>query len=164
MLNKKSQAAMEFLMTYGWAIMIVLIGIGALFFLGVFNPSTPSTCNIASPFICQDVALKNLGFTALFIRLASTNIDTATIGNIKINGAVCPDASIKVGYKSDMTDLAATRDITNSKNTAAYVNCIMAGVPIAGSKFSGTFDITWTKTFGTNHVTSGTFSGTIESS
>jgi len=27
---KKSQAAMEFLMTYGWAILVVLVAIGAL--------------------------------------------------------------------------------------------------------------------------------------
>jgi len=37
--NKKGQAAMEFLMTYGWALLVVLIAIGALAFFGVLNPS-----------------------------------------------------------------------------------------------------------------------------
>ncbi|MEM7815876.1 MAG: hypothetical protein QXN71_02030 [Candidatus Aenigmatarchaeota archaeon] len=37
---KKAQSAMEYLMTYGWAILIVIIVAAALFALGVFNPST----------------------------------------------------------------------------------------------------------------------------
>ncbi len=35
---KKGQAAMEFLMTYGWAIVIVLAAIGALAYFGVLSP------------------------------------------------------------------------------------------------------------------------------
>jgi len=38
--NLKAQAAMEYLMTYGWAILIVVIVAAALFALGVFNPAT----------------------------------------------------------------------------------------------------------------------------
>ena len=37
---RKGQAAMEYLMTYGWAILIVVIVAAALFALGVFNPAT----------------------------------------------------------------------------------------------------------------------------
>ena len=37
--SKKSQAAMEFLMTYGWAILAAIIAIGVLAYFGVFNPS-----------------------------------------------------------------------------------------------------------------------------
>src|SRR3990172_218986 len=37
---KKAQSAMEYLMTYGWAILIVIIVAAALFALGVFSPST----------------------------------------------------------------------------------------------------------------------------
>src|SRR3989338_5866650 len=39
-MKKKGQAAMEYLMTYGWAILIVIIVAAALWALGVFNPST----------------------------------------------------------------------------------------------------------------------------
>ena len=51
---KRGQAAMEFLMTYGWAILVVLIALSALFFLGVFNPQTSNGCVVAAPFICND--------------------------------------------------------------------------------------------------------------
>lgn len=37
MKQKKGQAAMEFLMTYGWAILAAIIAIGALAYFGVFN-------------------------------------------------------------------------------------------------------------------------------
>jgi len=37
-MNKKGQAALEFLMTYGWAILILVIVIAALFAMNVFNP------------------------------------------------------------------------------------------------------------------------------
>ncbi len=35
---KKAQAAMEYLMTYGWAIIIVIIVAAALYAMGLFNP------------------------------------------------------------------------------------------------------------------------------
>jgi hypothetical protein len=40
MTTRKAQAAMEYLMTYGWAILIVIIVAAALYSLGIFNPST----------------------------------------------------------------------------------------------------------------------------
>ena len=38
--NLKLQSAMEYLMTYSWAILILAVVLGALFTLGLFNPST----------------------------------------------------------------------------------------------------------------------------
>ncbi|MBI4175870.1 MAG: hypothetical protein HY518_01590 [Candidatus Aenigmarchaeota archaeon] len=38
--RKSGQSAMEYLMTYGWAILIIIIVAAALFALGVFNPAT----------------------------------------------------------------------------------------------------------------------------
>ena len=37
-MRKKGQAAMEFLMTYGWAILAAVIAIGVLAYFGVFTP------------------------------------------------------------------------------------------------------------------------------
>ena len=47
---RKGQAALEFLITYGWAIMVVLAAIGALAYFGVLNPGNflPNKC-VASP-------------------------------------------------------------------------------------------------------------------
>ena len=47
---KRGQGALEYLITYGWAILIIVIIGGALFALGVFNPSTWGTNKRATGF------------------------------------------------------------------------------------------------------------------
>ena len=58
---RKAQAAMEFLMTYGWAIMVVLVVIGALAYFGVLNPSTfvPERCVLTLPLDCRAASMKD---------------------------------------------------------------------------------------------------------
>jgi len=57
---RKSQAAMEFLMTYGWAILVVLIAVGALAYFGLLSPDRLLTerCVITpgSGLFCDDYA------------------------------------------------------------------------------------------------------------
>ncbi len=54
-MGKKLQSAMEYLMTYGWAILIIAVVLGALFQLGIFNASTftpkapPGSCHVFRP-------------------------------------------------------------------------------------------------------------------
>ncbi|MCL5102228.1 MAG: LamG domain-containing protein [Candidatus Marsarchaeota archaeon] len=51
----KAQSAMEYLMTYGWAILVIAIVLAALYGLGVFNPLTfaakasPGSCTVVRP-------------------------------------------------------------------------------------------------------------------
>lgn len=63
MINKKGQAAMEFLMTYGWALLVVLIAIGALASFGVLNPGQflPETCTVAPGISCIDFSASETG-------------------------------------------------------------------------------------------------------
>jgi hypothetical protein len=39
-MNRRAQSALEYLLTYGWAILIVIIVGASLYALGVFNPGT----------------------------------------------------------------------------------------------------------------------------
>lgn len=61
MIKKKGQAAMEFLMTYGWAILVVLGAITALAYFGVLSPSKfyPDSCILptSSGLGCSDFVL-----------------------------------------------------------------------------------------------------------
>ena len=52
---KKSQAALEFLTTYAWAFLIILIMVGALTYFGVLSPSKllPDRCNFGSEISCD---------------------------------------------------------------------------------------------------------------
>ena len=56
MLNKKSQAALEFLMTYGWAILVVLVAVAALAYFGVLSPDRflPAKCTLQAGIACLD--------------------------------------------------------------------------------------------------------------
>jgi len=53
--ERRLQSAMEYLMTYGWAILIIAVVLGALFQLGVFNSSSfsprapPGACQVFRP-------------------------------------------------------------------------------------------------------------------
>ena len=53
---RKGQAAMEFLMTYGWAILVVLAAIGALAYFGVLSPGklVPDKCTLGPGFDIKD--------------------------------------------------------------------------------------------------------------
>jgi hypothetical protein len=54
--SAKAQSAMEYLMTYGWAILIISVVLGALFQLGVFNANNfapkapPGSCQVFRPY------------------------------------------------------------------------------------------------------------------
>lgn len=56
MLDKKAQAALEFLTTYGWAFLVILIMIGTLAYFGILSPGKilPNRCNIGPEFECID--------------------------------------------------------------------------------------------------------------
>lgn len=63
MMNKKAQAAMEFLMTYGWAILVVLAAIAALAYFGVLSPDRflPNKCTLPSGMACLDFTVADTG-------------------------------------------------------------------------------------------------------
>lgn len=71
--NFKSQSAMEFLMTYGWAILAVAVVLGAIFQLKLFSPSLPTSCLSAEPYACRNPSLNANGIlTAQVGELGST--------------------------------------------------------------------------------------------
>ena len=53
---RMAQSAMEYLMTYGWAILIIAVVLAALFELGVFNGSNlaPQACIAQAGFVCKN--------------------------------------------------------------------------------------------------------------
>jgi hypothetical protein len=60
----KSQYSIEFLVTYGWALLIIGIVIGAIYTFGWFNPSTflPQKCSFYGQVGCKDFSLTETEF------------------------------------------------------------------------------------------------------
>ena len=82
--SKRGQAALEFLMTYGWAILVVLVVIGALAYFGVLNPTIllPEKCLLETGLECKDWAISS---TAPNIRLSIGNSKGKEINITMIN-------------------------------------------------------------------------------
>ena len=60
MFFKKSQAATEFLITYGWVILIALVALSALAYVGVRQTKVSNNiCLLSSPFVCLDYSIVN---------------------------------------------------------------------------------------------------------
>jgi hypothetical protein len=59
--TKRAQSAMEYLMTYGWAILIIAVVLGALFSLGVFSGSSliGNACIAGPGFLCQSMIVSH---------------------------------------------------------------------------------------------------------
>ncbi|MEM3227849.1 MAG: hypothetical protein QXK65_02800 [Candidatus Micrarchaeaceae archaeon] len=73
-MNKiKAQSAMEYLMTYGWAILIIAVVLGALFSLGVFNSSSliGTSCVALSGYYCANPVLSTTGTLTLTVGQAT---------------------------------------------------------------------------------------------
>jgi len=152
MMNKKAQSAMEYLMTYGWAILVVLIALGALFYLGVFSPKTPSTCSVPAPFSCQDVKFDSSTDTVTLV-IGIAGVSDADITAITINNI------LGAGGTPANWDLI-TAGALNSPASVTYLDTDWNFAK--GTKISGTFTATYTVQSGTSHTLDGQFSGTAE--
>ena len=69
----RAQSAMEYLMTYGWAILIIAVVLGALFSLGVFSSSSlvGTSCVALSGYYCANPVLSTSGTLSLTIGQAT---------------------------------------------------------------------------------------------
>ncbi len=97
--SKRAQAAMEFLMTYGWAILVVLIVIGALAYFGVLSPSTllPEKCTFPVSLSCTDFSVAPSAITIMLQNGAGRDMTvrgvTATGDALPISGMCATKAS-----------------------------------------------------------------------
>ena len=76
---RRGQAALEFLTTYGWAFLVILIMIGALAYFGVLRPSRllPDRCNFGPEMDCQDFQISNTPTTKLIKVKLKNNVGEA---------------------------------------------------------------------------------------
>ncbi len=87
----KLQSAMEYLMTYGWAILIIAVVLGALFSLGVFGNLLGNHCVTTPGWSCISATLSTNGILTM-------DIGQATGSTIYIQGAACSSLAATNGY------------------------------------------------------------------
>ena len=84
---EKAQSAMEYLITYSWAIIIITITLGALYALGLFNPTSfvTSECIFPADFGCLSSFFYGNG--TLIINLQQSTTSSVTVTAIGCNNA-----------------------------------------------------------------------------
>lgn len=56
MKQKRAQVILEYLMTYGWGILVVIIGVSVLTYFGFLSPTSllPNSCDFGAQLVCQE--------------------------------------------------------------------------------------------------------------
>ena len=128
-LQRLSQAALEFLMTYGWAILVVLVAVLVLSYFGILSPDNflPHRCVLPAGLACVDYSVENY---KIVLVLQNTQGEAITIDEIAVsgNGQQCSDnQSVAVNNEA-----RAIITITQCNNGAE------------GTKFDGIINATYT--------------------
>ena len=140
---KKSQAAMEFLMTYGWAILVVLVAIGALAYFGVLSPDRflPAKCTLPAGVACVDF-----------------NIDATTVNVVLRNGLGFDLSGVTIAV-SGCTSPAGVALGNGAQATFTATACGLT----SGNKYSGDVNVSYTNVDTTlTHKVVGSLTGRVE--
>jgi uncharacterized protein (UPF0333 family) len=131
--NKKSQAAMEFLMNYGWALLVVLLVIAALAYFGMLNPERflPDKVNLGPGLVVAGTSV-NENFIQM---LVNNGLGTPLYG-FNINATTCGKDGVKTG----------TYDLAEGQTQKVLLPCKQ---PSKSSKFKTDMIVSYTtRTYG----------------
>ncbi len=127
MVNKKSQVALEFIMTYGWAILVVLVAIGALAYFGVLSPDKflPSRCTLPAGIACTDFRVSSDATNAVQLVLRNGlgyDIDTISVRVGGCTGALTGATAMTNGDEKIFTgsNVLCPNLVGGKKFTAAF--------------------------------------------
>ncbi len=133
---------MEYLMTYGWAILIIAVVLGALYSLGVFNGTAFATqaCVAVSGFYCQSpifhAGVLQLTFgQATGTNWAGANLIFVPFGNTYTGSTVFGSNNIEAFNSGQTTSVSFTSNwltgnsvLGTSVQGYLYANYIISGV------------------------------------
>src|SRR3989338_2238411 len=98
--REKSQVAIEFLMTYGWAVMIALVGVGTLAYFGILSPDRfyPTACTLEPGIVCTDFKVNEGSITLILRNGKGEDVTISSIAARNCTGSA--SGSIKNGEQS----------------------------------------------------------------
>lgn len=149
----RGQAALEFLTTYGWAFLVILVMIAALSYFGVLDASrfVPDSCKLDGNVECPSFALTyDDGVTDGIVQLEiQSNVgDAVDISRIRIKekeaAAWCETSSV-VGVPALPIAARASADVTFTFDGADDLDFATCGVNEDGDKKSYDLEIYYTK-------------------
>ncbi|MFH1916702.1 MAG: hypothetical protein ABIJ21_05535 [Nanoarchaeota archaeon] len=141
MVKKKGQAAMEFLMTYGWAILVVLAAIGALAYFGVLSPKNllPSSCTVGAGFGCSDAKATSNTFELTLRNNMGEDINNGMGISFGGDTLTCRGIQKVTGTTYTWTANTTADNASTGSNcgSVGYCSYVVAGGPIKNGKDIG---------------------------
>lgn len=138
---KRGQAALEFLSTYAWAILVVLIAMGAMYYLG-WEPTgfLPSKCVVDQPFACTQAKVSTAGEIYLELQyLIGTPIESLDVEISTLNCELDTSTWTETGMVSQ-------EDFLNDHLGGSLLfECDPSTNLRAGDRFLGQILITYTR-------------------
>ena len=143
----KSQAALEFLTTYAWAFLVILVTIGALYSFGAFDFSKflPQRCLFPSQFECIDYSFMGAPVNEVRLRLANNlgeniRVTSFSITNDAVNPLGCSslpaspidwarDTERDFVFSGCQNGVFIIGERTDAKITMKYCSPLTAGCP-----------------------------------
>ncbi len=86
-LPRRSQSALEYMMTYGWAILVIVIVAAVLYSLGIFSPSSAISSTVTGFSNLGSVTAQCIGNQGLTIQLGNSVGYTIQITNISVSAS-----------------------------------------------------------------------------
>ena len=130
-MNRKAQGALEFLTTYGWAFLVILIMIGAMMYFGILNPDKflPERCTTNTGFSCEEHQI-SVDNSNLYVKFIIKNVLPDTI---KLENSMNLKSEIFTG--GNITLACTVDDSTIYQNQDTGVSCDVPKSNLVGSVF-----------------------------
>ena len=124
---KRAQSAMEYLMTYGWAILIVAVVLGALYSLGIFNGANflGGTCIAAPGYLCSNPLMATDGTLSFTYGYQGPNV--TIVGFACTNTTTAPSSFATSG----------SSNLEPGQEESASVSCPLSSSATIGTSYSG---------------------------
>lgn len=125
--NNKAQAALEFLTTYGWAFLVILLMMGTLAYFGILSPGRvlPGRCTFGAEFQCLDYQIVQTG--------------------------AAPNPQLKLRLKNSVGLPIDITSFTLTKDDGGPITCT-PNATISGWRPGYVKDLAWTSCSGTGWV------------
>ena len=155
----RSQSALEYMMTYGWAILIIVIVAVILYSMGIFNPSSSVTFTSSgfSPFTVSSSLCNNIGYKiAIIAGPIPNNANSLAINKVFVTSAT--------GANTTTASYTLTNPVTLKSGQSTTIIIPNVACNAANTHYSISAKIEYSYTAGTLGLqyinTSGTIAGT----
>jgi len=129
---KKGQTALEFVTTYGWMLLILIIVLGVLIYMGFLNPAAPPSCVFQANFVCRGWKLTTDGNLTL-------DLYQKTDHPIVVKGVNCTKASVETNPLLAATYVFIKNDDHELVANGSNIQCLNEDGSVAVGSIGSTY-------------------------